>query len=150
MAQTLVSLLVHAVFSTKSRVDLISPEIEAELFAYMGGVLKNLESPALAINGTPDHVHLLISQSKNTALSQVMGEMKKSSSRWIKAKGAAFKAFDWQDGYAAFSIGQSQVDALKKYIARQKEHHTRRSFQDELITILKKYRVPYDERYIWS
>lgn len=150
MAQTLVSILIHAVFSTKNRRDTITAEVEPELHAYMGGILKHLDSPCLAINGTANHVHLLISQSKNSALSEVMAELKKSSSKWIKTKGEMFRSFGWQDGYAAFSIGQSNVQALKDYIARQKEHHGRTTFQDELIAILRKYRVPYDERYIWS
>jgi putative transposase len=150
VAQTLVSILIHAVFSTKNRTDAITPEVEPELHAYMGGILKHLDSPCLAINGTANHVHLLISQSKNSPLSEVMAELKKSSSKWIKTKGEKFKSFAWQEGYAAFSIGQSNVQALKDYIARQKEHHRKTTFQDELIAILRKYRVPYDERYIWT
>jgi putative transposase len=150
MAQTLVDLLVHVVFSTKNRMKLITPEIESGLFAYMAGTLKNLESPCLAINGTVDHVHLLISQSKNIPLSRLVGELKKSSSRWIKTKSPNHTSFDWQDGYGAFSMGQSNVAALKKYIAQQKERHKRKSFQLELIEFLRKYGVKYDERYIWS
>ncbi len=150
MAQTLVSLLVHVIFSTKDRQNLIEPEIEPELFAYMAGTLKNYESRCLAIGGTPNHVHLLISQSKNIALSRVIGELKKSSSKWIKAKGPAFLHFGWQEGYGAFSIGQSNVVALKQYIAQQKEKHKVKSFETELIELLKKYEVQYDERYIWA
>jgi REP element-mobilizing transposase RayT len=150
MAQTLVNLLVHVVFSTKNRTKIIAPEIEPELFAYMAGTLKNLESPCLAINGTADHVHILVSQSKNVALSRLVGELKESSSRWIKTKSPKYQSFDWQDGYGAFSIGQSNVAALKKYIAQQKERHKKKSFQVELIEFLKRYGVKYDERYLWT
>jgi REP element-mobilizing transposase RayT len=150
MAQTLVNLLVHVVLSTKNRTKVITPEIEPELFAYIAGTLKNLESPCLAINGTTDHVHILISQSKNVALSRLVGELKKSSSRWIKTKGPGFASFDWQDGYGAFPIGQSNVAALKQYIAQQKERHKKKPFQVKLIEFLKKYGVKYDERYLWT
>jgi len=150
MAQTLVNLLVHLVFSTKNRQPLIRREIEQELFAYMAGILKKLDSAGLAINGTSDHVHLLITQSKNVALSRLVAELKRSSSKWIKTKGPEFRGFDWQDGYGAFSIGQSNAEALKDYITHQKERHKTRSFQEELLDILRKYHVAYDERYIWT
>ena len=150
MAQTLVSLLVHIVFSTKNRANLITPEIEPELFPYMTGILKNHESPCLAINGTANHVHLLISQSKNTALSDLIGELKRDSSKWIKTKGAAFRNFHWQDGYGGFSIGQSNMVALKRYITRQKQRHKAASFEAEFLGLLEKYEVEYDERYLWK
>ena len=150
MAQTLVSLLLHVVFSTKNRTDLITPEIEPELFAYMGGILRNNQSRLLDAGGTANHVHLLISQSKNLALSALLKDVKKDSSKWIKTKDRKFKDFHWQDGYAGFSIGQSNAPALKRYIAQQKEHHRTRTFQEELIELLKKYEVEYDERYLWD
>lgn len=150
MSQTLVSLLVHLVFSTKNRANLITPEIEPDLFAYTSATLKNHESRCLAANGTANHVHLLISLSKNIALSAVVGELKKSSSKWIKTKGVEFRDFGWQDGYGAFSVGQSNVAALKEYIVGRKGHHRKRSFESELLTLLKNYGVQYDERYLWD
>ena len=150
MAQTLVNILVHVIFSTKERRHLIKPEIQPHLYSYMAGTLKNLDSPCLAMGGTSNHVHLLIALSKKAPLSDVIGELKKTSSKWIKTKGPAFAHFAWQDGYGAFSIGQSQVAALKRYIARQEEHHKTKSFEEELIATLKKYQVAYDERYIWT
>jgi len=150
VAQTLVCLRVHVVFSTKDRRPMITPEVEPELYAYLGGTVKNLDSRCLAVGGTSNHVHLLISPSKNIALSHLMEEIKKSSSKWIKTKGAALRTFGWQDGYGAFTIGQSQVEALQRYIAGQKERHKKQTFEEELVMLLKKYRVEYDERYIWS
>ena len=150
MAQTLVSLMVNLIFSTKNREPLITPEIEPELFAYVGGILKNHESRLLDAGGTADHVHLLISQSKNIALSSLMKDVKKDSSSWIKTKGRMFRNFHWQDGYGGFSIAESNVPELKKYIASQKEHHRIRSFQEELIQFLNEYGIQYDERYLWS
>jgi len=150
MAQTLVSLMVHVVFSTKNRQPLITPVVEPELFAYMGGTAKNLDSHCLAAGGTENHVHLLVSQSKKVPLCHLMEELKKSSSKWIKTKASAFRTFGWQDGYGAFTVGQSQVDALKLYIAGQKERHKRQTFEQEFMLLLKKYHVQYDERYLWS
>jgi len=150
MAQTLVCLRVHVVFSTKDRRPMITPEVEPELYAYLAGTAKNLDSSCLAAGGTSNHVHLLISQSKNIALSQLMEEIKKSSSKWIKTKAPSLRSFGWQDGYGAFTIGRSQVEALERYIAAQKERHKKQSFEEELVRLLNKYGVQYDERYIWS
>jgi putative transposase len=150
MAQTLVRILVHLVFSIKDRCDLIRPEIESELHRYLAGIASNLDSPCLAVNGTSDHVHMLLSQSKKLALAGLTAEVKKGSSKWIKTKGADFRSFHWQDGYAAFSVSPSKAEEVKRYIAQQKEHHRRRSFQEELILFLRKHGVEYDERYIWT
>jgi len=150
MAQTLVSLMVHVIFSTKNREPLITPEIEPELFAYIGGILKNNESRLLDAGGTADHVHLLISQSKNRVLSSLMKDVRKDSSSWIKTKGRELRNFHWQDGYGGFSIGKSDVPGLKQYIATQKEHHRRRSFQEELMEFLDEYGIEYDERFLWN
>jgi REP element-mobilizing transposase RayT len=116
----------------------------------MAGILKRYESPCLAVNGTANDVHILILQSKNVALSSLIGELKKSSSIWIKTKGSSFRRFHWQDGYGAFSIGESGVAAVKEYMARQKEKHKKRSFEEEFIALLKKYKVAYEERYVWD
>lgn len=150
MAQTLTSLMVHLVFSTKHRARLITPEIEPELYAYLGGIARNHGACLMAAGGDGDHVHLLVSQSKNVALSVLLNELKKSSSKWIKTQGREFANFYWQEGYGAFSVGASQVPAVRAYLARQKEHHRKRTFQEELIEFLQKYGVEYDERYMWD
>ena len=150
MAQTLTRLLMHVVFSTTERRNLITPEVEPELHAYLGGVCRNRESPALAIGGTENHVHLLISLSKNIALSNLMMTLKKDSSKWIKTNGNAFRDFHWQDGYGAFSIGESQVRRVKDYIRGQKERHKTSTFEDELVELAKRYGVAFDPRYLWT
>ena len=150
MAQTLTRLLVHVVFSTKARRNLIVPAIEPDLHAYLGGICRNRESSALAIGGTENHVHLLISLSKNIALSDFMMTLKKDSSKWIKTRGNAYVDFHWQDGYAAFSIGESQVGSLTEYIRGQKERHKTMSFEDELVALANRYGVAFDTRYLWS
>lgn len=149
MAQTLTSLLIHVVFSTKDRRHLINREMELPLHSYMAGTLLNLGSPCLAIGGTSNHVHILISFSKKLALSTAIGELKKSSSKWMKSQGPANRHFAWQEGYGAFSIGQSQVSALKRYILKQHEHHRTKSFEDEFIQFLRKYELEFDEQFLW-
>ena len=150
MAQTLVKLYVHVIFSTKNRADFIKPEIEEELFAYIGGITNNNKSKLLEANGTMNHIHLLVSMSKNIELSELVGDIKRDSSKWIKTNGAAYRNFHWQDGYGAFSVGYTQIEDVKNYIASQKEHHRKISFEDEFRYFLKKYDVEYDERYVWD
>jgi putative transposase len=149
MAQTLVSLYVHIVFSTKNRVDMIQTDVEEELWAYIGGILKNNKSKLLASNGTENHIHLLISLSKTHALSELVGDIKRDSSKWIKTFGEHYQNFQWQDGYGAFSVGYTQIADVKTYIANQKIHHAETTFEDELRYFLNKYEVEYDENYIW-
>ena len=136
-------------FSTKDRRNLIASAVEPELHAYLGGICRNQESPALEIGGTENHVHLLISLSKNIALSDLMMTLKKDSSKWIKTKGDTFADFHWQDGYGAFSIGESQVGAVTDYIRGQKERHKTMTFEEEL-ALAKRYGVPFDPRYLWT
>ncbi len=147
MPQSLASILVHLIYSTKNREPFITPEIESELHPYLASVFRAMECPSIIINGTADHVHSLFRLARTVALCDVVEEVKKRSSKWIKTKGPEFAAFQWQAGYGAFSIGESGVPAVKQYIAGQKEHHKTKTFQDELRTFLKKYGVEYDEQY---
>src|SRR6185436_652196 len=99
------------------------PDVEPELYAYLATACKTADSPALLINGTADHIHLLVKLGRKTSIANLIEDIKSSSSRWIKTKGPRYKGFYWQAGYGAFSIGQSQVATVKRYIANQKEHH---------------------------
>jgi len=150
MSQTLTSLLAHLVFSTKNRMPIITAEIEPELFAYIGGILKAYESRLIDAGGTSDHVHLLVSQSKNFALAKLLKELKQGSSLWIKTVDRQFREFQWQEGYAAFSVSQREVPMLRRYIAKQKEHHRKQTFKKELLQFLNEYGIDYDERYLWN
>jgi putative transposase len=150
MPQSLSSILVHLVFSTKHREPLISGDVEPELHKYMATVFRELKSPSLVIGGTVDHIHILFALSRTITVADLVEEVKTSSSKWIKTKGKEFRQFHWQSGYGAFSIGQSSVASLKQYIASQKEHHRRRSFQDEFRLLCKRYGVDIDERYVWD
>jgi len=150
MASTLTKLLVHVTFSTKGRVAMIPEVIEPDLYAYIGGICRRMDSPLLAMGGVGDHVHMLVSLGKTVALSDLMLNIKRDSSKWIKEKDATLGAFGWQDGYFAFSIDESGVDALRAYMAKQKEHHKTVDFKDEVRVFLGKYGIEWDERYVWT
>ncbi|HEY3026912.1 MAG TPA: IS200/IS605 family transposase [Pyrinomonadaceae bacterium] len=149
MPQSLSSILIHLIFSTKHREPFIAPTIETELHPSMAKIFRELKSPSLTIGGAKDHVHILFSLGRVIAVADLVEEVKTESSKWIRTKGPEFRNFYWQNGYGAFSIGQSQVPAMKRYIARQREHHRRVTFQEEYRKFLKAYGIDYDERYIW-
>jgi REP element-mobilizing transposase RayT len=150
MGQSLAKNLLHLVFSTKLRASVLTDSIRPELHRYQSGILADLDSPALAINSVADHVHILFSLSKNRALADVIMEVKRGSSKWLKTKGAEFAGFHWQNGYGAFSVSQSLVADVVDYIAKQAEHHRRMTFQDELRKLLARHEQDFDERYVWD
>ncbi len=150
MAQTLSALYYHVVFSTKNRVALIRPEIEDELYAYIGGILKNHDSKLLIGNGDQKHVHFLLSLNKMVLIPEIIGDVKRSSSKWIKTKGGMLTKFGWQDGYSVFTVGHTQLDAVKEYIANQKEHHKNTPFEDEMREFFHRYGIDFDEQYVWD
>jgi putative transposase len=150
MPQSLSRILVHMIFSTKNRERFLSPEICAELHPYLAVVLREDGCPALQVGGVEDHVHLLFGLSRTRTVAQIVETVKTNSSKWIKTKGPAFAEFHWQAGYGAFSIGQSNVDAVIRYIQDQEEHHRKATFQEEYRRFLKRYQVPYDEKYVWD
>jgi len=116
----------------------------------MATILKGMDSSAILINSVTDHAHVLFHLSKNHALCDVIETLKKDSSKWIKTKGRAYRNFHWQSGYRAFSVSQSNVVKVVEYIENQREHHRRRTFQEEFRAFLKRYQVRYDERYVWD
>lgn len=150
MSQSLVKNLVHLIYSTKQRRPWIPEAHQEGLYAYQAGIYKAWESPAIAINGIDDHVHALFSLSKNYALKKIVEEVKKSSSKWMKTDGPKNRYFQWQAGYAAFSVSQSNVDEVKRYIENQKQHHRKMTFQDELRALFRRHGVEFDERYVWD
>jgi len=148
MPQSLANILIHAIWSTKERRALIPDAIRDGLHGYLAGILKNLESPALIINSVADHVHILCQLSKNLAACELVEEVKKGSSKWMKENGV--REFAWQNGYGVFSVSQSNVDAVREYIHGQPEHHKKRDFKDEFREFCKRYNVGLDERYVWD
>ena len=150
MAQSLTKIIVHAVFCTKNREPLLTTAVRNDLFAYIVGILNSLDCITLAINGTEDHVHGLIVMSKTISLSKMMEEMKGGSSRWLNSHVATKGRFAWQAGYGAFSVSESQIPRVINYIEGQEEHHRKTTFQDELLVLLKKHQIEFDERYLWT
>lgn len=149
MSQSLAKILVHLIFSTKHREPLILPDIRPRLHAYIAGVLDNLKSPSLQTGGVADHVHILCALSRTLSPADLLEEVKKSSSKWMKADGGV-PGFSWQAGYGAFSIGESQADEVIRYIQNQEEHHRKVTFQDEFRKFLERYKVAHDARYVWD
>ena len=150
MSQSLVKNLMHLVYSTKHREQWIPKEHRNALFAYQAGIFKEWESPALAIGGVEDHVHALFALSKNHPLKKIVEEVKKGSSKWMKADGPQLPQFSWQAGYAAFSVSESNVQTVIRYIERQEDHHRKMSFQDELRALFARHGIEFDERYVWD
>ena len=141
-------ILLHLIFSTQGRRPLIKPEFRPDLFAYLGGIVREIRGTALIINGTADHVHMLVRIRPGQSAAEIVRVVKANSSKWVRGKWSS--NFAWQTGYGVFSVSESSVPAVKKYIAEQEEHHRKHSFQEEFLAFLKKNHVEYDERYIWD
>jgi len=148
MSHTSGNILLHLIFSTHQRRPLIKPEFQSELFAYLGGIIREMHGAALIINGTADHVHMLLRIRPAHAAAEIARVVKTNSSRWIHEKWSA--DFAWQTGYGVFSVSESNVAAVTRYIALQEEHHKKHSFRDEFLVFLQKNGVAYDEKYIWD
>ncbi len=150
MGQSLVRNYTHIIFSTKHRQPFIKESIENDLFAYIGGICNALDCQPIKIGGYSNHVHILCLLSKKIALIKLLEEIKSHSSKWMKTNGEEFANFYWQNGYGSFSIDHLGVNAITNYIATQKEHHKKRTFEEEYLTFLNEYHIEYDERYVWD
>jgi len=151
MAQSLGKILVHLVFSTKERRPFLQDKLlREEMHLYLGGILANLDCQPIVVGGTADHVHLLCVLSRANSVAEIVKEVKRGSSLWVKTKNADLQDFAWQSGYGIFSVGFSQIDSVRTYIVGQEEHHRKISFQDEFRTLLRRYEVEFDERYVWD
>ena len=146
MSHTYVTGLVHCVFSTKNRRNLIRVEVQPDLWAFLGGIARKNGFKALTVGGTENHVHILLSLPATMALAKAVQLMKGGSSRWMNQTHT--HQFEWQEGYGAFTVGISQKDGTVAYIQSQAEHHTRRSFEEEFLAFLKKHRIEYDPNYV--
>ena len=150
MAQSLAQVYLHSVFSTKYRQNLIIPEVESQLYAYIGGIINNLGGRPLIINGVPDHVPILSTLPRTVTIAKYLEEIKKNSSKWVKSQSPDLNLFAWQNGYAACWVSSSRIGAVTNYIKKQKEHHKRLTFKEEVIRFLDEYDVEYDEKYLWD
>jgi len=140
----------HIVFSTKERQTFIKPEIQSRLYAYMIGIVNNLGGIVEEIGGVQDHVHLLAFCPPKEALAEFIGKIKSNSSGWVHETWPERGAFAWQRGYSAFTVSESNAEAVQAYIRNQEEHHRQMTFQEEFIALLKKHNMHYDERYLWD
>ena len=151
MPQSLSAVYIHLVFSTKERRPLLRDRATREaLHAYLGGISKTLDCPPITVGGMEDHVHLLARFSRTITQAEWVKELKRVSNLWLKERGRVYADFQWQGGYADFSVSQSNLERVKKYIANQEEHHRKLSFQDELRALLRKHNVEWDARYVWD
>ena len=150
MPQSLSKILLHIVFSTKNRKPWISESIQSRLHAYLAGACRSQGCEAYRVGGTEDHVHIACTLPRTITIGKLLEEIKKSSSHWMKTQEGGEAQFAWQAGYGAFSLGQSQLPGLVRYIDNQREHHHKMIFQDEFLALLKRYEIDYDERYLWN
>lgn len=151
MSQSLAKILVHTVFSTKDRRPFLGDRaIREEMHRYLGGILAKLNCQPIVVGGVEDHVHLLCALARTSTASDMVKEVKRGSSLWIKTKDPRLQEFGWQNGFGIFSIGFSQIPDVKQYILGQEEHHRTISFQDEFRAFLRRYEIAYDERYVWD
>ena len=151
MPQSLAQVIIHIAFSTRNRAPFLSDtDIRKEMHSYLGGTCNNFDCPVIIVGGASDHVHILLKISRNISIAKLVGEIKRSSSKWIKTKGRMLTKFFWQNGYGVFSVGRSEIERVKNYILNQDEHHKKRSFQDEYRKFLKDYEIEFDEKYVWD
>jgi REP element-mobilizing transposase RayT len=149
MPQSIGSLHCHIVFSTKHRRPQVTAELQPRLFEYIGGILRNHSSRLVAAGGMPDHVHLLVSLGRTISVADAVRLVKSNSSAWIHDE-LAMPDFHWQDGYGAFAVSYSNLDQVKSYLADQEQHHSRQTFQEEFLELLKRHNLEWDERYVWD
>lgn len=149
MANTYSQIYIHIIFAVQGRENVIKKAWKSELYAYMGGIIKNLGSKPLVINGMPDHVHIFIGHNPATTISNLVEELKTSSNKFIK-ENFSNRTFKWQKGYGAFSYSRSQIDTVIKYINNQEEHHKKHTFREEYLKFLEVFEVEYDERYVFD
>jgi putative transposase len=150
MANPYAALCYHIIFSTKNRVDYLKPDIEARIWAYLGGITRKHKMTAVQIGGVEDHIHALVIAPPTLSPSQIVQYLKGDSSKWIHEEFPALRDFTWQDGYGAFTVSKSNIAGVVDYIKSQREHHRTKSFQEEYLEFLRKHEIDYDERYVWG
>ena len=150
MPQSLSKVIVHIIFSTKNREPWLDSDVRPRMHAYLATVCRDLGGDALRVGGVSDHVHILTTLPRTLSQAQIIEQIKKTSSKWIKNMDARYRGFFWQRGYGAFSVSSSHLEAVLQYIETQQEHHCARTFQEEYRELLRKHGVEFDERYIWD
>ena len=150
MPQSFACLHYHLIFSTKRRAPLLVGDHPVRVYTYIGGIIRSETGALVAAGGMPDHVHLLMSLSRESSVSDVLRQIKGSSSKWIHETFPELGGFAWQAGYAAFAVSYSHIDTVKQYIATQADHHRTVTFQEEYREFLRRHNIEFDERYLWD
>ena len=147
---TYTSLTYHIIFSTKYRSPSIDPALTDDLYPYIGGIIRGEKGQLLEIGGTSDHLHILAGFHPAVAVSYMLQHIKGNSSKWINEQKVRPNRFEWQSGYGAFTVSQSQVPAVRQYIQQQEEHHRKQTFKDEFLAMLKRHQIEYDPKYVFE
>jgi len=150
MPQSLSKVILHVIFSTKSREPWLNEDVRPRVHAYPATVCRDLGADLVQVGGAADHVHIVTTLPRTVSQAELIEQIKKTSSKWIKALDARYRGFFWQRGYGAFSVSPSQLDAVFRYIESQQEHHRTRRFQEEYRELLRRHDVAFDERYVWD
>ena len=150
MAQSLSKVIVHIIFSTKDREPWLGSEVRPRMHAYLATVCRDIGAELVRVGGVADHVHIVTLLPRTVSQAQLIEEIKKASSKWIKAVDARYRGFFWQRGYGAFSVSPSQLDSVVQYVEAQQEHHRTRTFQEEYRELLRRHGVDFDEQYVWD
>ncbi len=149
MPQTYSNLWLHLVFGTKDRLPLIAEPWRKRLHEYLGGIVRGMDATALEINGVADHVHLLVRIKPVQRIDYFLRDLKADSSGWVHREGLSH-LFSWQRGYAAFTVSESQISAVRRYIANQEKHHQKQTFEGEFKALLKAHNIEFEEKYLWE
>lgn len=150
MANTYTQIYIQVVFAVSGRLSLIRDEHKEEIYKYITGIIRNDGHKLISINGMSDHLHLLIGLKPDMALSDLVRDIKSNSSKFINQRRLAHGNFGWQEGCGAFSYGHSQLDTIVRYIQNQERHHSRRSFRDEYLTLLRKFQVDFEGKCVFD
>jgi putative transposase len=150
MSQSLNKIILHIVFSTKNREPWLDVDVRPRMHGYLATICRDLGAEFVHIGGVADHVHIVTTLPRTVSQAQMVEQIKKTSSKWIKARNPRYRAFFWQRGYGAFSVSSSQIAAVLKYVDAQKQHHRTRTFQEEYRNLLRRHGIDFDERYVWD
>jgi putative transposase len=150
MVNTFSQIYIQTVFAVESRQSLITPDFKEDLYKYITGIIRNQGQKLIAINGMPDHVHILIGLKPAMALADLVRDIKSDSTDFINKQKLVHGRFNWQEGYGAFSYGHSQLNAVIRYIQNQEKHHQRHSFRKEYMTLLRRFDIAFDDRYVFK
>jgi len=150
MPQSLSKVILHIVFSTKNREPWLEPDVRPRMHSYLATICRDLGADLVRVGGVADHVHIVTTLPRTLSQSELIEQIKKTSSKWIKTLDARYRGFFWQRGYGAFSVSQSQLDEVLAYVEAQHEHHRTRTFQEEYRDLLRRHGLEFDERYVWD